>query len=373
MAETSQPIIIKKITKISGGHHGGAWKVAYADFVTAMFAFFLLLWLLSTSSEATKNGIAEYFTPTYGIKDSQGIGFEGGLTQSDVGVSKSDLAPPGIVTGQTPPGVTPGSPDQQAQIESDQDAQLFEKAEESIKKAFEADPNLNEMRDNIIVEQSPEGLKIEVADSDKFSMFEPGSEDISQYGRKILEKIATVVKRMPNYISITGHTDIEAFGGGNAKYGNWELSAGRANAARRFLMTTGIEDLRIGKVVGRASRELLLPESPKSPRNRRITVILLRGTHMVIPDELRSAPRSLISVPKVNRVDKKPVQEKMEKPAAVTAPAASNAGKVWDNGAAGHEEAAPMGFSATPPAEPAPKAEPVTPAASPVPSDAQAH
>lgn len=338
MAEAVQPII-KKIKKVSGGHHGGAWKVAYADFVTAMFAFFLLLWLLATSSEATKNGIAEYFTPTYGIKDSQGIGFEGGVSPSEIGTSKSDLSPIGIVTGQTQSGETPGNPDDQAMSEANQEAKLFEKAEEAIKKAFEADPNMMEMRDNIIVEQSPEGLKIEIADSNKFSMFEPGKEDISQYGRSILTKISAIVQRLPNFISVTGHTDAEPFGGGNAQYGNWELSAGRANAARRFLLTTGIEDMRIGKVVGMASRELLFPESPKSPRNRRITVILLKGTHMVVPEAMRAAPRSLISVPRVNRLDKKPT-ESTEHPAKT-----SENEKVWDSGKTQAEET-PKGFGA---------------------------
>ncbi len=308
MAEAQQPII-KKIKKVAGGHHGGAWKVAYADFVTAMMAFFLLMWLLATSSEATKDGVADYFTPTVGIKDSQGIGFNGGETPNSKGIKKTDLAPPGLVPGQTPPGQTPDAPDKQAMIESDQEAQLFEKAEQAVKQAFEEDPNLNEMKDNIIVEQTPEGLKIEVLDSDKKAMFEPGGEELSQFGRTILQKLSSIIARMPNYISITGHTDIEAFGGGDAKYGNWELSAGRANAARRFLMTTGLNDERVGKVVGRSSRELLLPESPKSARNRRITIILLKGTHLDIPTEMQAAPRSLLSVPKPKMQMKLPTKK----------------------------------------------------------------
>lgn len=333
MAETAQPII-KKIKKVSGGHHGGAWKVAYADFVTAMMAFFLLMWLLSTTSEATKDGIADYFTPTVGIKDSQGIGFNGGNTPNIKGVAKSDLAPPGLVPGQTPPGQTPDAPDQQAMIESDQDAQLFTKAEEAIKQAFEEDPNLNEMKDNIIVEQTPEGLKIQVVDSDKKAMFEPGGVELSQFGRMILQKLSTVIQRMPNYISITGHTDIEPFGGGNAKYGNWELSADRANSARRFLMTTGLNDERIGKVVGRSSRELLLPESPKSPRNRRITIILLKGTHLEIPKEMQAAPRSLLSIPKAKPVLKMPAAKD-----ALVDPKADT-GSVWTD----KPSSSPSGF-----------------------------
>lgn len=316
MAELEQPIIIKKVYKQDGGHHGGAWKVAYADFVTAMMAFFLLLWLISVSSESTLDGLAEFFTPTVGIKDSAGIGFQGGEAPTDIGTKKDNKTPPGIVVGMQPQGPIPTDPKKEALIESTEDANLFEKAEKEIKQAFEENPNLEEMKDNIIVEQTPEGLKIELIDSDKQSMFQPGSAGLTEFGRKILGNMLPVVQKMPNHISVTGHTDATPFPKGS-KLSNWDLSTERANAARRYLVQLGMQGERTAKVVGRADKELLLPQEPKSPRNRRITIILLRGSHLVIPVDQMPATRELLSVPKVDHLLDK---EKEEKPAGKELP-----------------------------------------------------
>ena len=315
MAEVEQPII-KKVYKLEGGHHGGAWKVAYADFVTAMMAFFLLLWLLSTTSEAQKEAIADYFTPTIGIKDQMGIGFEGGESPNSEGKKKSDLMPPGVVVGQVPQGPTPEMP-KDTMTESDKDGKLFEKAEEAMKQAFDSDPNLRELKENILVEQTPEGLKIQVMDSDKKTMFTPGTSELTEFGRTILAKLAEVIAKMPNYISVTGHTDSSAYSKG-ANYTNWELSADRANSARRFLLSTSMPSERVGKVVGMADRELLLPQDPRSPKNRRVTIILLRGSHMtnIAPDAL-TAPRQILQAPKhentnmFRKVPVKPLEERI--------------------------------------------------------------
>ncbi len=312
MAEVEKPIIIKKITIEEGGHHGGAWKVAYADFVTAMMAFFLLLWILSTSSQATKEGLADFFTPTVGIKDSEGIGFKGGISPSEEGTRKSDKSPPGIVAGAPPTGVNVDSEEKKAIIDGEEESNLFEKGAADVKRAFEDDPNMRDLRDNIVVEQSPEGLKIDVTDSDKYQMFEPGGAVLTQHGRTVLKKMLLTIERMPNYISITGHTDATPFSGGGNK-SNWELSTDRALAARQYLLSQGMTTDRVGKIVGRAAQELLVPEDPKSPRNRRLTIILLRGAFMTIPLGQQPATRSLLSVPKVNdllstdeKQDKKP-------------------------------------------------------------------
>ena len=281
--DEQRPIIIKKIKKGGHGHHGGAWKVAYADFVTAMMAFFLLLWLIATSSKAKLDGIAEYFTPTIGVKDSMGIGFEGGTTAEVDGIRKSDKAPVGIVAGQTPTGQTPDAPTVTAQVQGTDDAQLFEKAEANIKQAFESDPTLRELSDNVIVEQTPEGLKIELQDTDKHPMFGAGGAALTPDGAKLLEAMKGVIVRLPNYISISGHTDARA-AAGRADYSNWELSADRANASRRHLLSAGLESSRVRKVVALGDSELIDPEDPRNPRNRRISIILLRGTHMALPD-----------------------------------------------------------------------------------------
>jgi len=310
------PIIIKRIKKGGHGHHGGAWKVAYADFVTAMMAFFLLLWLLNATTKEQKEGIADYFTPTneqgayltpsHGLRENAGFGFQGGVADMTEGKKADDKSPPGMQVGREPSGQIPDKPDVQAPVESTQDAQLFEKAEEQIKKTFENDPNFREMRDNIIVEQTPEGLKIEIRDSDKESMFEPGGAVLTPFGKLVLDKMNVVIKQMPNFISISGHTDRTGYGS-NADYTNWELSADRANAARRYLMQVGkLETDRVAKVLGRADQDPAKENGksldPLSPRNRRISVILLRGSHLETPDENRPVPRPVLTVPEAQDI-----------------------------------------------------------------------
>lgn len=290
-----RPIIIKKIKKGGHAHHGGAWKVAYADFVTAMMAFFLLLWLLSSVDQSKLEGLAEYFTPTVGLKDSMGIGFEGGETVNEDGKKKSDKSPPGIVTAP-PPGQTSSDAEKKALVEGEKDAQLFEKAEENMKQAFESDPNLRDLAENIVMEQTPEGLKIDITDSDRHPMFDPGSITLTEFGMRILAKMSLLIEQMPNYISITGHTDASPMTSRGADYTNWELSSDRANAARRYLIRSGVQPQRPRKVTGQAAAELLVPEQPTSPRNRRITIILLRGSYLDLgPDQL-PAPRDLLNI-----------------------------------------------------------------------------
>ncbi len=299
-------IIIKRIKKGHHGHHGGAWKVAYADFVTAMMAFFLLMWLINVSTDEQKEGIAEYFMPTFGVKGEVGNDKAGGRSAVE-GNRENEFSPPGIVVGQMPQGEIPEKPESQAQIPNDQDAQNFEDASKEIKRAFEEDPNMRDYRDNIIVEQNPEGLKVQITDSDKFPMFEASSTNLSQFGEQILLRMADVIKKMPNRISITGHTDATNYAP-TENYTAWELSADRANAARRFLIGKGDVGLtRVVKVQGMADQDLLLPDQPESPRNRRVTIILLRNAYLKQGDN-QPAPRGLLSVPKPTDVIKAPVE-----------------------------------------------------------------
>lgn len=277
-------------------YHGGAWKVAYADFVTAMMAFFLLLWLISTTSQETKEGIADYFTPTYGIRDQAGIGTEGGLAPSEDGVRRSNLAPPGIVEGNPQKGDV-AEPNKNSMVDGDhsEDGALFERAMQEMQQSVAADPNLREFSENILVEQTPEGLKLELRDTKDKPMYKPGSYMLSEAGETILTKMAPLIKKVPNHISITGHTDGVPLR--NRDYSNWELSTDRANAARRFLVEQGLPNEKIAKVVGRAAQELLFPEHPASAANRRIEIILLRGSHLKMMDGQSAVPRSLISSP----------------------------------------------------------------------------
>lgn len=353
-------IIIKKIKKGGhGGHHGGAWKVAYADFVTAMMAFFLLLWLLQATAQSQKEGIAEYFTPTTGVRDAAGIGFKGGKTNTLEGVKLSETSPPSILVGRMPQGPKAQATDQQSPVESTQDANLyekggqsshmgekggkdvkpekekpeaaesedtsnsqdahtFEKAENDIRKAIEEDPNFHDFKDNVIVEQTPEGLKIDIIDDDKLPMFEAHGAQLTQAGEKVLRLAADVIKVMPNRISITGHTEATNYAVPGGQYTNWELTADRANAARRFFMTTNMEPTRVAKVTGRADQELLDPKFPTAARNRRVTIILLRNSYLKTLDSQTAAPPSLITVPKAT--DKLPAPQAAAPPAPSPSP-----------------------------------------------------
>jgi chemotaxis protein MotB len=292
MADGEQPIIIKKIKKGGHGHHGGAWKVAYADFVTAMMAFFLLLWLLSSTPQEKLTGIAEYFTPTVGVRDEMGIGFEGGETIHEDGSKKSDLAPPGIVLGSAPTGVIPTEGAADSQFDEGEEQQKFDSVAEEIKQAFEQDAGLAQLKEHVIIDQTPEGLRIQIVDQNNRSMFASGSANLEPHAKIIISKISEIIKNMPNNLSVAGHTDSAAFNRGG--YTNWELSADRANSTRRFMLSVGTPERRFDRVQGKADKEPLDGEDPKSERNRRISIILLKGSlspyDVPAPDELLQVP-----------------------------------------------------------------------------------
>jgi chemotaxis protein MotB len=329
------PIIIKKIIKGGHGHHGGAWKVAYADFVTAMMAFFLLMWLINATSPEQKRGLADYFTPTIGIKDSMGIGFQGGkMKSSKPGKSNRDTTDPGVVVGRIAQGPVnaPPAPKTQTNTEAgessndtetvvekgetlDQTADIeeFKSTEEQVKQMIEKDPDIKEYQNDIIVTQTPEGMKIDLIDDRKKPMFEKDGALLTDAGKKVLDSMAVVISKTPNNISIHGHTDA-ASAVPNPQYTNWELSADRANSARRFLVTTQLEPERVLKVIGQADKELLMPQEPTNPRNRRITILVMRGSYFRDTNkDVAPATRTLLSVPEVKR-------KKEEKPLE-TAPA----------------------------------------------------
>jgi chemotaxis protein MotB len=333
MADDKRPIIIKKIKKGGHGHHGGAWKVAYADFVTAMMAFFLLLWLLSSTSVEQKAGIAEHFTPTVGLKDSEGIGFSGGQSaNTKSGTSKKDMSAPGIVVGQVQQGTVADTPNEkitkpeenaddayteakgrkkkESEETSDakgggqEDTEAFGEAAEEIKQAVEQDPDLKEYKNNIVVQDTPEGMKIDLIDDRLKPMYLPGRAVLTEIGKKVLDSMVNIIIKTPNNITINGHTDA---GGAviNPLYTNWELSADRSNAARRFLMSTQLQQERIAKIVGFADKELLVPDEPNNPRNRRITILLMRGSYFRDP-QVAPTSRNIISVPEAKQSKPKP-------------------------------------------------------------------
>ncbi len=295
MADQIQPIIIKKIKKGGGGHGGGAWKIAYADFVTAMMAFFLLLWLLSSVTQEQLEGISNYFAPVSTSKSTSGAGdILSGKTLGEAGVMEQSASRPSVTVDLPPPksGATDLETNEDAgatedaleELQAKQEEQQFEDAEETLKQALQGIPQLKELADSLLIDNIPEGLRIQLVDQEGLAMFPSGGSDMYLRTRKVLELVAKVIKQLPQQIAISGHTDSVKFVNDDG-YGNWELSADRANSARRALLSLGIPEDRIARIVSRAATEPLMPEDPANARNRRLSIVLLRGTgHISVPN-----------------------------------------------------------------------------------------
>ncbi|MBI1209836.1 MAG: flagellar motor protein MotB [Alphaproteobacteria bacterium] len=288
-------VVIKKIKKGDhGGHHGGAWKVAYADFVTAMMAFFLLMWLINTTTPEQKRGIADYFAPESVSRSQSGSGsiFGGTVAASQGQKGAGQLA----VTMQ----LKPPAPEQTSQRQStansvanaessasgkaDQDSEshAFEQAAARLRQALQDMPDLLELSKHVLIDQTPEGMRIQLVDQDGRSMFEPGRAEPTERVQKLLQEVAKVINTLPNRISISGHTDGAPFTGPNG-FTNWELSAARANTARRILEQSGVAEDRIAQVVGKAGSEPLYPDNPIASANRRISIVLMREAPVLPP------------------------------------------------------------------------------------------
>lgn len=306
-----RPIIIKKIKKGGHGHHGGAWKVAYADFVTAMMAFFLLLWLLSTTTEVQKEGIAEYFTSVPMItrsEDGSG-GVLGGLTVSPDGAMTSDLRPlvekpqtqdPKSKAGSTPPNEEANISNEKFEAEQrKREEENFKEARDALERAMQSSPELQEMAKSMVIDMTPEGLRIQIVDQEKKPLFASGSADLLPHTKELLKKVSGVIQKLPNELSIRGHTDSVPYGPG-AAYTNWELSADRANSSRRELQKAGMPASRLNNVVGKADTDHLFPENPRDGRNRRISIILL---HTGITTE-EGANKSSRAIKRQDRVER---------------------------------------------------------------------
>jgi chemotaxis protein MotB len=285
-----QPIIIKKVKKGGGhGHHGGAWKVAYADFVTAMMAFFLLMWLINTTSPEQKRGIADYFAPASVSETTSGSGgILGGTALSDDGSKSAGTS--SVIEQLAPASKNPndGTAKDAAKAADTQDASTeamrealekrdqaaFASAAESLRQALQDMPELAELSKNIIVDQTPEGLRIQLVDQEGRSMFAENSAQPNDRAKLLLKAIAKVVNQLPNRISIYGHTSANT--NGSKSESDWALSAARANASRQVLQSAGVDRDRIYQVSGKATSGPLYPDDPTLPGNRRIAIVLLR-------------------------------------------------------------------------------------------------
>ncbi|TCS64241.1 flagellar motor protein MotB [Varunaivibrio sulfuroxidans] len=303
------PIIVKKVKKAAHGHHGGAWKIAYADFVTAMMAFFLLLWLLNAVTQEQLQGIADYFAPTVTSKSQSGAGdILGGKSIEVPGANETvtarasvtmDLPPPkagsGGQTGGGDAGFENPPPDQTAEaIQKKKEEQQFKQAQQQLQDALKAAPGLKQLAKSLLIQDTPEGLRIQLVDQDGLAMFPSGSAVMYEHTHNLLKLVAEAIKNLPQDISISGHTDAVPFKGASG-YSNWELSADRANAARRELVSLGIPEKRIAMVVGRAANDPLLKDDPKNARNRRLSIVLLRGTGKPAAPAQPRVPPSIIN------------------------------------------------------------------------------
>ena len=289
MSASDRPIIIKKVKKVvGGGHHGGAWKVAYADFVTAMMAFFLLMWLINTTDPEQKKGIAEYFAPASVSQTTSGSGgILGGTSLGDDGSKSSgsmsvlqQMAPEApqdapIEAGQSQNVASASDEALRAEI-ARREAAEFQSAAESLRQAMQRMPELAELSKQMIIDQTPEGLRIQLVDQEGRSMFEQNSARPNARAQVLLRAISSVINRLPNRISITGHTSAVAGSGRASVAGDWPLSAERANASRQILQTAGVDADRVYSVAGKAGSDPLYPDDPSLAGNRRIAIVLLR-------------------------------------------------------------------------------------------------
>lgn len=287
--EAPAPIIIKKVGKRRPGHHGGSWKVAFADFATAMMAFFLLMWLMGSTTEEQKGAISEYFNNPSAVPGTSTTPSPTSI-QGPGGASSSMIQMGGgmeLYTSSNNPDAPPGQVinDEEAEKRAEQiDRERLDALMKELKEAIDAREALARYKDQILLDITPEGVRIQIVDHDRRSMFPLGSARLEDYSTRILHELATIINNVPNRISISGHTDIKPYIANN--YSNWELSADRANAARRALIGGGLPQEKVGRVVGLASSVLLDTAVPDSPVNRRISIIVMnRRTEEAIMHE----------------------------------------------------------------------------------------
>ncbi|MCC7081855.1 MAG: flagellar motor protein MotB [Burkholderiales bacterium] len=273
--DSQRPIVIRRVKKQAGGHHGGAWKIAYADFVTAMMAFFLLMWLLGSTAKGDLQGIADYFRTPLQVALSGGSGagdaahvIKGGgkdLTRLEGQVLQGEIEAPRRSYNLK------AAQQELARIEKRKLSELKGRLQASI----ETLPALKPFKDQLLIDITIDGLRVQIVDEQNRPMFAMGSATLQPYTREILHEIAKVLNEVPNRVSISGHTDAHPYSGGQRGYSNWELSADRANASRRELLGGGMEESKIARVVGLASSVLFDPEDPHNPINRRISIIVM--------------------------------------------------------------------------------------------------
>jgi len=283
--EPVRPIIVKKIIEAGhGGHHGGAWKVAYADFVTAMMAFFLLMWILGATDEKQRKGIADYFAPTLVEMRAKSAGSNGPFG-GDSMTAAEKYAHAGHQTGSKsitiPKGATGGQ--KEGDGIRDKDQKRFQKLKRELDDRLKRDPKLSRLRRNVRFTDTREGLRIDLVDESDFAMFSLGTQTLLPAADGLMRQVAAVIAGVPNDIIVRGHTDALPYTGGRA-VNNWTLSAARAEATRKALADAGVGNPRFARIEGVAEREPYIPTDLYDPRNRRMSITLAWSKGAVDPD-----------------------------------------------------------------------------------------
>ena len=279
MSEQRPTIIVRRVKKVAGGgHHGGSWKVAYADFVTAMMAFFLVMWLMGATTNKERAAISEYFrnpSPLSGksFSPAPGPAGPGGASTSMIKLGGTMDLPKG--ENDNPFAKPPGDAQQVSEEQQKaQEKQRLETLMQALQEAIGKSQALEPFKDQLLLDLTPEGLRIQIVDQQNRPMFDLGGTTLKPYTQTILGELAGFINQVPNRVSITGHTDTTAYAG-NRGYTNWELSAERANAARRALVAGGMQEEKVSRVVGLSSSVLFDKQNPQNPINRRISIVVM--------------------------------------------------------------------------------------------------
>ena len=275
MSEQKAPIIVKRIKKVAGGHHGGAWKIAYADFVTAMMAFFLLMWLLGSTAKGDLNGIAEYFKTPLKVAMQGGSG--SGDSSSVIQGGGTDLS---RKSGQVKKGETVNERKsynlEAAKAELQRiEAEKLKLLKGRLEAEIDANPTLKQFKRQLLLDITTEGLRIQIVDEQNRPMFKLAGAELQPYTKVILREIGKVLNDVQNRVGLSGHTDATPYSNAGRGYSNWELSADRANASRRELVLGGMDEKKMLRVVGLASSVAFNQAAPFDPVNRRISIIVM--------------------------------------------------------------------------------------------------
>lgn len=292
MKESKQPIVVKRIVK-KAAHHGGAWKIAFADFATAMMAFFLVLWILSTTTKEQKAAISEYFnnpSAFAGVSTSpsqsqgEGTGSAASIIDFEGAIDMAPESPQSVLL----------DPNQIEQVAAQQELQRLKAFKDSLETAIDQNALLSSFKEQLLIDITSEGLRIQIVDKENRPMFDLGSNHLKPYTIDLLKELGQLINQVPNRVSLTGHTDARPLTG---DYSNWELSTERANAARRMLIEGGMQAEKIGRVVGLAETVPFDKSDPNNPINRRISLIVMnKKTDAAIQQDSQLPPSELPSL-----------------------------------------------------------------------------